>query len=267
MRCGPVRHQRQRHEPAGQQQLDCDVRLEDRADARRPERDHPEHRQEHRADQVGTPDRDEEDADLEQRRVELRVEREPEPRRSAATAGSPRPSSRRSPRGRRGADGAAEQRRGQLALADPPLPAVRREHDVHVPDQRPDDVVGGELAGRDPLPTGRPAARRSSSRRRGRRPARRPSRSCRSTSPRGTGTRLDLRAAAREVEVDQRAGTRVRLRRSRALLREDELDHVLDRRILDGQVGDVLLGEQPRGDPRPSPASAPAASPGPRRPR
>src|SRR5712692_88073 len=40
----------------------------------------------------------------------------------------------------------AKQLSGDLAFPDPPFPAVRREHDVHVPDQRPHDVVGGEVA-------------------------------------------------------------------------------------------------------------------------
>src|SRR5437773_2489004 len=42
-----------------------------------------------------------------------------------------------------------EQHRRQLALADPLLPAVWRENDVHLADQRPNDVVRRELAGRE----------------------------------------------------------------------------------------------------------------------
>src|SRR4051794_1453244 len=40
----------------------------------------------------------------------------------------------------------AEQLRGELALADPPLPAERREDDVERADERPDDVVRGDLS-------------------------------------------------------------------------------------------------------------------------
>ena len=39
----------------------------------------------------------------------------------------------------------------ELALADPLLPEGRSEDDVHVPDERPDDVVRGEVPGREPL--------------------------------------------------------------------------------------------------------------------
>ena len=83
------------------------------------------------------------------------------------------------------------------------LPAVRREHDVHVPDERPDDVVRGELAGREPVDRAALLVARSSSRRRGRSPARRSSRSCRSSSRRGTGTAPRSRSASVvRVEVD-----------------------------------------------------------------
>ena len=42
-----------------------------------------------------------------------------------------------------------EQLAGEFALADPPLPERRAEDDVHVPDERPDDVVRRELADGD----------------------------------------------------------------------------------------------------------------------
>ena len=53
---------------------------------------------------------------------------------------------------------------------------------------------------------------------------------------------------ARHVEVEHRAHAPAPLvgPPHGALLREDELDHVLDRRVLDGQVGDLLLRQQPR---------------------
>ena len=44
-----------------------------------------------------------------------------------------------------------QQLAGQFALADPPFPEGRAEDDVHVPDEGPDDVIRGELAGRDPV--------------------------------------------------------------------------------------------------------------------
>src|SRR5204862_782439 len=39
----------------------------------------------------------------------------------------------------------------EASFADAVLPERRAEDDVHVPDERPDDVVRGELAGRDPV--------------------------------------------------------------------------------------------------------------------
>ena len=45
-----------------------------------------------------------------------------------------------------GMDG-AQQLAGELPALDAPLPAVGREDDVHVADQRPDDIVGGKFAG------------------------------------------------------------------------------------------------------------------------
>ena len=65
---------------AGEEQLERDRELEDRAHTRRPEGDHPERRHEHRPDQVGAPDREREDADLERSRGEHGVERDPEHR-------------------------------------------------------------------------------------------------------------------------------------------------------------------------------------------
>ena len=39
---------------------------------------------------------------------------------------------------------------GELALANAPLPAERREDEVHVANERPDDVIRGDLSGRQP---------------------------------------------------------------------------------------------------------------------
>ena len=62
----------------------------------------------HRADQVGAPDRDGEDDDVDRARVELRLRTgAPGRPRSAATGRSRRTSSRRSSRGRRGSGGSA----------------------------------------------------------------------------------------------------------------------------------------------------------------
>ncbi len=68
----PVGHQRERHEPAGQQQFGGEHQLEDRSDPGRPERHHPEHPVVHRTDEVGAPDRDGEHDHVDRARVELR---------------------------------------------------------------------------------------------------------------------------------------------------------------------------------------------------
>ena len=56
-RLHPVRHQRERDEAAGEKQLECHLKVEDRRPARRPEAEHSEDRLEHRPQEVGTPDR------------------------------------------------------------------------------------------------------------------------------------------------------------------------------------------------------------------
>ena len=192
--------------------------------------------------------------DLERPRVERRVEDEPEHGRDR----QPEDDHDDLPAGeaadvvvQRMASAAASCRR-QLPLADPPLPPVGREDDVHVPDERPDDVVRGELAGRD-------AADRAALLVGDRRPH--------DEVDHRLGDHPDHvdvvgdavlellgdhRPAAREVEGDVARAMRADLgqgsaeRSLIAFLREDELDHVLDRRVLDRQVGDVLLGEQAR---------------------
>src|SRR3954449_12492464 len=60
----PRRQQRQRHQPAGQQQLGGEEQLVERGDPGRPEADHPQRLEQQRADQVGAPDRDQEDDHL-----------------------------------------------------------------------------------------------------------------------------------------------------------------------------------------------------------
>ena len=95
-----------------------------------------------------------------------------------------------------------QQHPGQLALLDPVLPRVRREHDVHVPDQRPDDVVRRELPGRDAADGPAVGVRRPTTRPPGRRPARRPSRACRRSWPSGTGTGSARRPSSPRVEPE-----------------------------------------------------------------
>ena len=100
----------------------------------------------------------------------------------------------------------AEQLAGELALADPLLPAVRGEDDVHVPDQRPDDVVGGEVTRREAGDRAALLRARSSTRPPGRSPARRSCRSCRGSSPPGTGTAGRRPRIVRQVQVDASTG-------------------------------------------------------------
>ena len=196
----------------------------------------------------------------------------------------------------------AQQEARELALADPELPAERREHHVHVPDERPDDVVGGELARRDPRDRpallvrdrrphdevddrlgdhpdhvevvgdpvlellrdrdphrGRveidPGARgRGEVDRRvdrgGRGLAARGHRSSSvpGVAPIGASTSAAAAAAGCLVvgERGRVVGGRAGSRWQRA--REHVLDHVLDRRVLDRQVGDVELAQHLRGD-------------------
>src|SRR6476469_7707910 len=73
---GPLRHQRQRHEPPGEEQLERHHDLHDRAEPGRPERDEPEVRVHERPDEVGAPDRDAEDRDADRLDVERRPEQQ-----------------------------------------------------------------------------------------------------------------------------------------------------------------------------------------------
>ena len=67
-------------------------------------------------------------------------------------------------------------------------PTRTAEDEIHVADERPDDVVRGELARSSARRPCRRSPRRSSSRRRGRSRARRPCRAGTCTPQRGTGT-------------------------------------------------------------------------------
>ena len=151
----------------------------------------------------------------------------------------------------------------QLALADPLLPTERREHDVHVADQRPHDVVGGErgrrvAADRSPLLTG----------------DRRPDHEVHH----GFGdhpdhvevvadpvleTLHDRGSTERGVQSADTTGSRSRVRSKGRLPRrpvrrpcrsrgspagERQLDHIVDRRVLDRQIVDRLFGQQPGRD-------------------
>ena len=140
-----------------------------------------------------------------------------------------------------------------MPLPDALFPPVRREDDVHVADERPDDVVRGELPRRDSL-------HRAAVRVRDRRPddeidhrlgdhpdqvhvlSRRgigtgPACACASRSGR---SRPSTAGAAPEGAVGPE--------RSCGALREDQLDHILDRRVLDRQIDHLLLAEEPCGD-------------------
>ena len=111
----------------------------------------PEQPEQHRAEDVGAPDRDEEDDDvdglgsnvgLEDQRQERR-DRQPQDDHDDLPAGEE--GEVRVDRVDRVGGASPTARRSRIAL----LPAARREDDVHVPDERPDDVVGGELARRE----------------------------------------------------------------------------------------------------------------------
>src|SRR6266566_2484816 len=69
---GPIRHERERHEPAGKQELRGEHELEDRPDPSRPERRHPEDPVGHRPDEIRAPDRDGEHGDVDGTDVQLR---------------------------------------------------------------------------------------------------------------------------------------------------------------------------------------------------
>ena len=103
----------------------------------------------------------------------------------------------------------AQEHRRHLALADPLLPAVRREHDVHRPDERPDDVVRRERVRRE-------AVDAAAVRARDRRPDDEVDRRLGDHPERvhvGRGAvlelRLELNARHRRVEVEHRAKPRL----------------------------------------------------------
>src|SRR5215212_9413888 len=73
---GPLRHEAQGDEPARQEKLERDEQLEDRSDTGRPERDHPERPVVHRADQIRAPDREREEDDIDQARVQVWLEQQ-----------------------------------------------------------------------------------------------------------------------------------------------------------------------------------------------
>src|SRR4029079_9824091 len=128
------------------------VQIEDGSSARRPEVQHPDRRLEHAADEIGAPDRGDEDHDLEPRRVEIRVgdggeadrDRDPQRNDDELPAGEERKVVVKDVQ-------RPKQVAGETAFADAELPERCAEDDVHVPDEGPDDVVRRELAGGDPV--------------------------------------------------------------------------------------------------------------------
>ena len=146
----PSGHQLQRDEAAGEQHLRRHVEVEHGGASRRPEVQHPDHALEHAADQIGAPDREDEDDDLERGRMEVRLEHE----RQADRDRHPQAHDHELPAGEVGEVEVKDVHRpeelpGELALANAPLPERRSEDDVHVANERPDDVVRRELPGGD----------------------------------------------------------------------------------------------------------------------